>query len=125
MSLSSRPQQVRALLVEPSFTDRFLQRITAHLDFEEGEAGCFLGVMTDGCIVPSVLEGAYVVRITSNESLAACIQVVTGEDGESRLALGPWQFFVNADTTDELPAQGVYLWLGASWRHIPHHHDSG
>lgn len=119
MSLIPRPGRVRGLMDDPAFTQRILDRILICLDMKDEDERSILNFHTRGLIPLPVLEAIIVVWIEPDTSLAARVEFAESSDGACRLALPPWMGFVNRDTVHPAPDQGIHLWLGTAWRHIP------
>ncbi|KKW32817.1 MAG: hypothetical protein UY76_C0016G0004 [Candidatus Uhrbacteria bacterium GW2011_GWA2_52_8d] len=119
MSLPPRPTQVRGLMDDPAFAQRILDRILAVLDIKDEDERSILDLQTSGTIPTAVLDQIVVVWIAPNQHLAARVEFSEAGDGACRLILRPWMGFVNHDPDQLMLEQGIHLWLGAAWRHIP------
>lgn len=124
MSLIQRAQGVHGLMESPVFTARILERINAFLSFGEERGYDILDLLTTGMVPADVLEKMFVVRIQKNETIVTHVSTARTTDGACRLFLGAWRIFVNADPHLPQLEEGVHLWLGASWRSIPHAHTA-
>lgn len=123
MSIPPRPTQVRGLMNDPAFAQRILDRILTCLDIkdedEDEDERSILDLRTSGVIPLPVLKAIVVVWIAQDTSLAARVLDAKSVDGLCRLTLCPWMGFVNYDPDQSVLEQGIHLWLGAAWRHIP------
>lgn len=108
----------------PAFTARMLERIHAFLGFGKERGYDILDLLTIGMIPTSILEKTLVVRIQKDETIVAHVYTARTADGACRLFLGSWRIFVNTDPHVPQLEEGVHIWLGASWRSIPHAHTA-
>ena len=121
MSFVRRPQGVLGLIESPEFTTRLLARIRAYHPFSYEKGVTRLDIETDGSIVPELLQEAVIVYVQQETMCAARVHTVgTRGDCYYRLYLRPWKKYEGLLGLEE----GIYIWMGAVWRHIPLTHTA-
>lgn len=120
MSFVPRPARMRWLRDESVFAQRILDRVISVRGLSDHNGTIIVVELeTQGNIPPVILEGAYVIRIGPEESVATKVMSVASVDDACWLRIGSWCVFINHDPTRPPLEHGIHLWLGAAWRHVP------